>query len=72
MKGLTYEYAKENKFTAIDLVKYFKPDWTDENCHDYIWEQTCYPFDHEMTISQLNNAFLNTEKTKQVTNSATS
>ncbi len=54
MEDLTVEYAIKNKFTTIDLVKYFKPEWSDEQCDFYLWEKTCYPFSMEATISQLN------------------
>jgi len=57
MKPLTLEYATENNFTAVDYVKYFKPDWSDEACFDLLMEETCYPFDFETMIKQLNNKF---------------
>jgi len=38
-------------------VKYFKPDWSDEACFDLLMEETCYPFDFETMIKQLNNKF---------------
>jgi len=57
MKPLTPEYAKENNFTAVDYVKYFKPDWSDEACFDLLMEETSYPFDFERMIKQLNNKF---------------
>ncbi len=59
MEKLTLKYAIENKFTPIDCVKYFKPEWTDEECDFYLWEFTCYPFSTEILIEQLNNKFLN-------------
>ena len=57
MKPLTTEYAKENNFTPLDCVKYFKPDWSDEACFDLLIEETSYPFDFERMITQLNNKF---------------
>jgi len=42
----------------LDLIKHFKPDWTDEQCDFYIWEYTCYPFDLEETVKQLNEQLL--------------
>lgn len=59
MEKLTLKYAIENKFTAIDCIKYFNPDWTDDHCDFYLWEFTCYPFSTEILIEQLNNKFLN-------------
>ncbi len=58
MKPLTIEHAIENRFTAIDVIKYFKPDWSDNECDFYIWEFTCYPFSFEVMIEQLNNRFI--------------
>lgn len=37
---LTLEHATENKFTGIDCIKYFNPDWTDEQCDYYLWEKS--------------------------------
>lgn len=59
MIKLTLKHAIENKFTPIDCVKYFKPEWTDEECDFYLWEFTCFPFSTEILIEQLNNKFLN-------------
>ncbi len=58
MNPLTLEYALENKFKPIDCVKYFKPDWTDAECDDFLWEHTCFPFSNESMINQLNEHFL--------------
>lgn len=52
---LTLEHAKEKDFRVIDCVKFFRPEWTDEQCKDYLWNKTCFPFDMEVMISQLNN-----------------
>lgn len=59
MEALTLEHALENKFTPIDCVKYFKPEWTDDECDFYLWEFTCFPFSTESMIKQLNEKFLN-------------
>ena len=58
MEKLTLEHALENNFTPLDLIKYFKPKWTNESCEIYLWEETCYPFSTEKLIEQLNNKFL--------------
>lgn len=58
MNPLTLKHAIENNFTAIDCVKYFKPDWTDKECDFHILEFTCYPFSTEIMIEQLNNFFI--------------
>ena len=54
MNALTLEYVLENKFTPIDCVKYFKPEWTVEDCDFYLWEFTCFPLSTEIMINQLN------------------
>jgi len=58
MKPLTIEYAIENKLSPLDCVKYFNPDWTDEQCEFHIWENTCFPFSNELMIESLNEQFL--------------
>ena len=58
---LTLEHAEANGFSAIDCVKYFNPTWEDYQCTAFLWEHTCFPFDGETTIKQLNEAFLNKE-----------
>jgi len=57
-KKLTLKYALKNKMKGFELVKHFKPDWTDEECSNYLWENTCFPFSNKITIEQLNNQFL--------------
>ena len=58
MNPLTLQHAIDNKFTAIDCVRYFQPDWSDEECDYYLWSQTCFPFSTEIMIEQLNKYFL--------------
>jgi len=58
MKPLTLQHAIDNKFTAVDCVKYFKPGWTDEECDFHLWEFTCFPFSTEIMINQLNQYFI--------------
>lgn len=52
-KTLTVEQAREIN-NPIDLVKHFRPEWTDEECEYYLWEFTCFPFSLEETVKQLN------------------
>ena len=56
MKELTIEMAMDivTKTSYIDCVKYFRPDWTDDECEFYLWEHTCYPFGLKEIIKQLN------------------
>jgi hypothetical protein len=56
---LTIDYAINNKFSMIDCVKHFHPEWSDKECNHYLWEHTCYPFSDIQTINQLNINFLN-------------
>ena len=55
---LTLQHAIENKFTDIDCVKYFKPDWSDEDCYYFLRSHTCFPFSMEIMIEQLNKYFI--------------
>lgn len=43
------------KMTYQDAIRFFRPDWNDEQCEFYLWEETCYPFSTEVLIEQLNN-----------------
>lgn len=52
-KELTINQARQFS-NAIELVKYFKPDWSDEECDDYLWGSTCFPFSLEYLVKQLN------------------
>lgn len=54
IKTLTTETAIKNKMSPIDCVKYFRPDWTDDQCDYYLWEETCFPMNTDIWISQLN------------------
>jgi hypothetical protein len=58
MQELTLEHAVKNSFTALDCVRYFKPEFTDEQCDFILWEYTCYPFSIEGVIEQLNRKYL--------------
>jgi glutamate racemase len=59
MKPLTIEYAIEHKLTAIDCVRYFKPELSIEQCDIFIWECTAFPFSKlEGLINQLNEHFI--------------
>lgn len=51
---LTIEMVIANIMSANECVKYFRPDWTDEECDYYVWNETCYPFSTEKFIEQLN------------------
>lgn len=60
-KPLTIQHVLDSKFTYLDLVGYFRPDWGEDQRDFYLWNFTCHPFDLETTIEQLNMAFLRTE-----------
>lgn len=62
MKPLTLEYAIEHKFTPIDCVKYFKPNWCNVGCEEFLWNFTCYPFSNERMIEQLNQQLIEPEQ----------
>lgn len=59
MKKLTIKHAIKNQFTHQDCIKYFKPEWTSDECNRYLWEETCFPFSTELVIHHLNSHFLN-------------
>ena len=58
LKPLTMEYAIKNHFSPIDCIKYFKPEWSDEQCDIYLWEFTSFPLSIESMINQLNKKFI--------------
>lgn len=45
--------------TWIDYFKQFKSDITEEEVDFILWEETCYPFDDETTMKQIENYFSN-------------
>lgn len=58
LQPLTLEYAIKNHFSPIDCIKYFKIEWTDEQCDIYLWEFTSFPLSIESMINQLNKKFI--------------
>lgn len=42
-----------DKLTWGEVIRAFKPDASDEEVDFVLWEHTCYPFDNEMTLKQL-------------------
>ena len=71
MKPLTLEYAIENKFNGLDLVKYFNPNITNEAADFILWEKTCFPCCTETTIEQLNEMFKDKIEDEKRTNKKT-
>jgi hypothetical protein len=65
VKPLVFKDVIRNEMTYFDSIRHFRPDWTDKECHDYLWNMTCYPFSSEMVISQLNSQLGNTHEPKQ-------
>lgn len=45
------------KMTWHDVVRHYKPEATDEEIAWLIWNETCYPFDNETTLRQINSYF---------------
>ena len=64
IKPLTQHKAIKKGFNAIDCVRYFRPEWTDEQCDYHLWELTCFPFSTEIMIKQLNEYFLGIKETR--------
>ena len=58
LQPLTLNYAIKNHFSPIDCIKYFKPEWSDEQCDIYLWEFTSFPLSIESMINQLNKKFI--------------
>ena len=54
---LTLEKALELNLKWHDCIRYYKPDATDDECEFILWEQTCFPFDHETTLNQIYGLF---------------
>lgn len=59
---LTIDMVHANKMTPLDCVKYFRPEWSDQDCDHYLWNLTCYPFNVIRMIEQLNDQ-LGTDET---------
>lgn len=63
---LTFEKAKENKFTMIDVVKYYFPNYDDKTCDYIIWEKTCFPMSTDIAFRQIYEIYLKSkDKTEQ-------
>ncbi len=62
MEKLTLKYVGENFVHSHEMVRYFRPKWSTQKCHDLLCNETCYPFDIEKIIFQLNQHFLTEEK----------
>ncbi len=50
--------------TWRDIFTKYDPDITNEEIDAFLWEQTCYPFDNERTIEQIEEYYktINNEK----------
>lgn len=62
MKELTEEIAIDMKLTPAQCVRYYKPDWSDQECDYFVWNQTCFPFSNETFLKQLYNYLNKMEK----------
>jgi len=56
---LTIEMAIRDNLTNIECVKYYFPDITDLQADNILWEETCFPFDTEVMLSQLYTKYSN-------------
>ena len=52
MTELTISMAKDMDF--VEWVQHFRPEWSEDECVDYLWEHTCFPFGFKDVIKQLN------------------
>ena len=55
MKALKIEDLEGKSWGEV--IRYFKPDATDEEVDYILWEETCYPMSTEETLKQLNEIF---------------
>lgn len=46
-----------DKLTWGEVIRAFKPDASDEFVDFFLWECTCYPFDNETTLQQIESYF---------------
>lgn len=58
MKELTAKYAIEKGMSAIDCVKWYNPDLTDNECDFILWEKTCFPMNTDIWLKQLHECFI--------------
>lgn len=61
MEELTIDRVIENKFSWGDVIRYYKPDATDDEIEFILWEKTCYPMDSETTVKQVYQYFKDSE-----------
>lgn len=54
------EEVLEKKMNWHDVVRYYNPTATDKECEFILWEETCFPFDHTITLKQIFDFFTNT------------
>jgi hypothetical protein len=48
------------KMSWAECIRYYRPDWSDEQCDYFLWNETCYPFDGETTLKQINETLSTT------------
>jgi hypothetical protein len=52
----------DGKMTWTEVVRYYKPDATDDEVEYLLWNETCYPFSDESTLKQINRFFNSKDK----------
>ncbi len=50
---MTVQEIIDNKMTWGDVMRTFKPELTDDEVEFILWGKTCYPFDIQTTINQI-------------------
>lgn len=58
MKDALTKEQVDGKMTWQEVIRYYKPDATDDECEYLLWNETCFPFSDETTLKQL-EALLN-------------
>jgi hypothetical protein len=55
-KALTIEDI-DGKMTWIDVIRHYAPETTEQEAEYFLWNETCYPFDNETALKQIQNHF---------------
>lgn len=53
MKDALTKEQVDGKMTWREVIRYYKPDATDDECEYLLWNETCFPFSDETTLKQL-------------------
>jgi len=57
MSSLLTKEEIDGKMSFLDVMRKYKPEITEKEANYILWNETCYPFSDEMTISQIHQFF---------------